>query len=126
MFMTTYFMYPCVYTASILPEISTFNCFSFQMGRKFRLSVSRKNEERKRWGFYLVRIPLSVVSVYQVSIPRDFFSFRITIPIEIFKAAAAGSLDCLRTRVSSCGSLPLGKERKYYGDYICTSVVYVF
>ena len=35
-------------------EISTFNCFSLQMGRrKFRLSV-RKNEERKRWGFYLV------------------------------------------------------------------------
>ena len=124
--MTMYFVYHCVYTASILPEISTFNCFSLQMGRrKFRLSV-RKNEERKRWGFYLVRIPLSVVSVYQVSIPRDFFSFRITIPMEIFKAAAAGSLNCLQTRVSSCGSLPAGKERKYCGDYICTSVVYVF
>ena len=39
-----------------------------------------------------MHIPLSVVSVYQVSIPRYFFSFRITIPIEIFKAAAAGSL----------------------------------
>ena len=64
-----------------------------------------------------MRIPLSVVSVYQVSIPRDFFSFRITIPIEIFKAAAAGSLDCLRTRVSSCGSLPAGNERKCCGDY---------
>ena len=91
--MTMYFVYPCVYIASILPEISTFNCF-FQMGRNFRLSVS-KNEERKRLGFYLVQIPLSLVSVYQVSIPIDFFSFRITMPIDIFKATAAGSLNCL-------------------------------
>ena len=34
-----------------------------------------------------MRIPLSVVSVYQVSIPRDFLSFRMKIPIEIFKKA---------------------------------------
>ena len=92
--MTMYFVYPCVYIASILPEISTFNCFFFQMGRNFRLSVS-KNEERKRLGFYLVHIPLSLVSVYQVSIPIDFFSFRITMPIDIFKATAADSLNCL-------------------------------
>ena len=45
-FMTMYFMYPCVYTASILPEISTFNCFSLQMGRrKFRLSVRMRSEK---------------------------------------------------------------------------------
>ena len=77
--------------------------------RKFKLSV-RKNEERKRWGFFVVRIPLSVVSVYQVSIPRDFLSFRVTVPIEIFKATTAGSLNCLQRRVSSFGSLPAGNE----------------
>ena len=69
----------------------------------------RKNEERKRWEFFVVRIPLSVVSVYRVSMPRHFLSFRVTVPIEIFKAVA-GSLDCLQRRVSSFGSLPAGNE----------------
>ena len=45
-------------------------------------------------------------------------------PIEIFKAAAAGSLNCFQTRVSSCGSLPAGNERKYcviiYAVLLCT------
>ena len=77
--------------------------------RKSKLSV-RKNEERKGWGFFVVRIPLSVVLVYRVSITRHFLSSRVTIPIEIFKAAAAGSLECLQRRVSSFGSLPAGNE----------------
>ena len=46
------------------------------MGKwKFRLSVQRKNHERKRWGFYPVRIPIKGgVSVFKVSIPLSALS----------------------------------------------------
>ena len=40
---------------------------------------------------------------------KTFFSFQVTVPIEIFKAVA-GSLECLQRRVSSFGSLPAGNE----------------
>ena len=51
--------------------------------RKFSLGTSRKNEERKRWGFYPIRIPLNKVSVLNVSIPLDLFSFRVSLPISV-------------------------------------------
>ena len=38
--------------------------------RKFRLSPPVKNSERKRWGYFPVRIPLKgSVSVFKVSVP---------------------------------------------------------
>ena len=38
--------------------------------RKFQLSVMRKNNEQKRWGYFPVRIPIKGgVSVFKVSIP---------------------------------------------------------
>ena len=90
--------------------------------------VQTECEERKRWEFYVVWIPLSVVSVYRVSIPRGFLSIRMTTPIEIFKAAAVVQLKCLQRRVSSFGSLPAGNEsKKLCGDYVyyCVCVLIV-
>ena len=73
--------------------------------RKFRLSVSRKNEERKKWGFYVVRIPLRAVSVFPVSIP---LSFPISLPLKVFKEASAPSISALRDRILLTSFLPQG------------------
>ena len=41
--------------------------------RKLRLSVQQKNHERKRWGYFPVRIPLKGgVSVFKVSVPLSY------------------------------------------------------
>lgn len=47
-----------------------------EMGkRKFRLSVHQKNYERKRWGFFPVRLPIKGgVSVFNVSVPLSSLS----------------------------------------------------
>lgn len=43
--------------------------------RKFCLSVQRKNHERKRWGYYPVRIPIKGgISVFKVSVPLSDLS----------------------------------------------------
>ena len=46
------------------------------MGKqKFRLSVQRKNHERKRWGYFPVRIPIKGgISVFKVSVPLSSLS----------------------------------------------------
>lgn len=77
--------------------------------RKFSLSVHRKNEERKRWGFYPIRIPLNKVSVLNVSIPLDLLSFQVSLPISVVKDSTASSLAMLRARFASVGSLPAGE-----------------
>ena len=60
---------------SVLLYVYTF-ILSMQMGkRKFCLSVQRKNHERKRWGYYPVRIPIKGgISVFKVSVPLGALS----------------------------------------------------
>ena len=73
--------------------------------RKLKLSVSRKNEERKKWEFYVVRIPLRAISVFPVSIP---LSFPISLPLKVYKEASAPSISVLRDRILSRSSLSQG------------------
>ena len=80
--------------------------------RKLWLSVHRKNEERHRWGFYPVRVPLNLVSVLKISIPRDLLTFPVSVPISIVKDSDASSIVILRKRavsLHSFESLPSGE-----------------
>ena len=79
--------------------ISNFVLFSVHlMGkRKFSLSVHRKNEERKRWRFYPIRILL------------DLLSLQVSLSISVVKDSTASSLATLRARFASVGSLPAGE-----------------
>ena len=70
-----------------------------QMGkRRFHLSVQRKNDERKRLGFFPVRIPVKgVVSVFKVSVPlssltthqRDLLTSTLPVPTSNPKSTSA-------------------------------------
>ena len=77
---------------------------------KFRLSVHRKNEVRKKYGcLYRVRIPLHAVSVFTVSIPIDKLSFRISLPRSLYLDAPVSSLQMLQNRILAGRVLPSGK-----------------
>ena len=68
-----------------------------QMGkRKFHLSVGRKNEERKRWAFYPVRIPLNAVSVLNVSqyIIYAAIMFLMVLGLLVLTAVLANGTSC--------------------------------
>jgi len=76
---------------------------------KFRLSVHRKNEVRKKYGcLYWVRIPRDAVSVLKVSIPLDKMSFRVSLPLHLYSAASVTSVSALRNRIQGMKSLPRG------------------
>ena len=66
------YMFVCI---CVLLYVYTF-ILSMQMGkRKFRPGVQRKNHERKRWGYYPVRIPIKGgISVFKVSVPLSALS----------------------------------------------------
>ena len=77
---------------------------------KLRLSVHRKNERRKKYGYYPVRIPLSsALSVMTVSVPLDKLSYCISLPLTAFTAVPVESISALQTRITSAGILPQGK-----------------
>ena len=77
------------------------------MGRKFRLSVHRKNEERKKYSIASlpVSIPLEKVSVYRVSIP---LSFNVSLPLSVYASAPAPSIQHLKSRLEVTHTLPQG------------------
>ena len=79
----------------------------FGMGRKFKLSVHRKNEERKKYAVASlpVSIPLEKVSVYKISIP---LSFKVTLPISVYVSAPAPSIEHLKSRLEIAHTLPQG------------------
>ena len=82
------------------------------MGRKFRLSVHRKYEE-KRTTKLVVSIPLTVLTT--VSIPLERLPFRVSWPLSVFTYSFARCLDGLQQRLSAAGGLPAGNSFCYYG-----------
>lgn len=87
-----------------------------RMGRKLRLSVHRKNEERKKYAVTSlpVSIPLEKVSVYKVSIP---LRFNISLPLSVYASAPAPSIQHLKSRLEVTHTLPQGTHLLYC---ICT------
>ncbi len=58
---------------------------------KLRLNVHRKNEKRKKYGFFPVRIPLNdAISVLKVSLPLDLLSFEVSVPLSAFSKHQRG------------------------------------
>ena len=103
--------------------------FLFRMGRKFRLSVHRKNEERKRCivTSLTVSIPLEVVTVttapcqqerritavdgmpsLKVSIPCSMLSLPVSWPLTVYTECPSRSLCDLRRQTKVAGVLPPG------------------
>lgn len=77
-------------------------------GRKNRLSVHRKNEERKRHSPYslAVSIPLSSgVAILPVSVPLSTLSFKIHLPIGYFLTSPIISVNSLQLKLQKT-SLP--------------------
>ena len=84
------------------------------MGRKFKLSVHRKNEERKKYTptSFTVSIPLKDVSVYKVSIP---LSFKVFFTLSLYASATAPTVHCLKSRLEVTHGLPQGTSLLYKG-----------
>ena len=73
-------------------------------GIRFRLSVHRKNEERKK--HVSKALPVSIkltkeVMVFQVSIPLAVLKFVVSIPLSIFLSTPIVSLHALQTRLQA-------------------------
>ena len=83
-----------------------------KMGRKFRLSVHRKYEE-KRTTKLVVSIPLTVMTTVSVALER--LPFRVSWPLSVFKHSLARCLGGLQQRLSAAGGLPTGNSFCYYG-----------
>ena len=83
---------------------------------KLRLSVHRKNEKRKKYGFFPVRIPLNAVSVLKVSVPLEVLSFEVSLPLSAFSASPASSLSTLQSRIKAAGILLEGESLGYIWD----------
>ena len=79
------------------------------MGRKFRLSVHRKNEERKKQAItsLTVSIPLEKVSVGRVASP---LSFNVYFPLSIYATAPVSSIQQLISRLEVTQKLPQGER----------------
>ena len=71
-------------------------------GRKFRLSVHRKNEERKKYA--CKSLPVSVkltneIMVFRVTIPLDKLKFIVSLPLDLFLSSPVVSLQALQARL---------------------------
>ncbi len=76
---------------------------------KLRLSVHRKNEKRKKYGFFPVRIPLNdEISVLKVSVPLDLLSFEVSLPLSAFSESPTRTLSSLQSRIAAARILPDG------------------
>ena len=76
---------------------------------KLRLSVHRKNEQRKKYGvLYRVRVPRDIVSIMPVSIPLDVLPYRVSLPLSSFSASPVCSISTLRKRTFEMKLLPQG------------------
>ena len=79
--------------------------------RKFRLSVHRKNEERKTYALATlpISIDLSHVAVFEVSIPRHLVELpclSVSLPLPSFTTGDAPSICCLLDRLLRVGLPP--------------------
>ena len=70
--------------------------------------MHRKNEKRKKYGFYPIRIPRSDISVLTVSIPLEKLSFIISLPRSLLTESPLDSIEKLHSRVTSAKILPKG------------------
>ena len=88
------------------------------MGRKFRLSVHRKNEERKKYAIASlpVSIPLKKVSVYRVSIPLSF-NVSLSMPVHQHHQSSQH----LKSRLEVTHTLQQGTSL-LFGINFCTSL----
>ena len=80
---------------------------------KLRLSVHRKNEQRKKYGgLYRVRIHVyrDIVSVMPVSISLAVLTYKVSLPLSAFSASPVSSLSTLRKRTLEMKLLPQGRE----------------
>ena len=73
---------------------------------KLRLAVHRKNEKRRKYGFYPIKIPLS--AVLTIRIPLKKLLCAVSIPATVFTSALAASVAVLRERIVKVGVLPPG------------------
>ena len=74
---------------------------------KLRLSVQRKNERRKKYGFLPVHIPLRKdISFLTVKISLDGLSYTASLPLTTFHSAPASSY--LQGRIKAAGVIPEG------------------
>ncbi len=79
--------------------------------RKFRLSVHRKNEERKE--YTVVSLPVSIdlsnVTVLEVSIPRSLVSvpyLNVSLPLHSYTGGSPPTVRCLQDRLGTIGLPP--------------------
>ena len=69
----------------------------FVSGQKeVQIELPKKNEERRKYGFYHVQIPFRVVSVYPISVP---LSFCISLPLKEYKNTPAPAISKLHERI---------------------------
>lgn len=77
--------------------------------RKLRLSIHRKNEKRKKYGFFPVRIPLSeALSILTVSVSLDQLPLKVSLPLKTYEDLPSSSLATLHSRLAVSKILPQG------------------
>ena len=92
----------CYFDSSVLCQCSN------RMG-KLRLSAQRKNERRKKYGFFPVHIPLrNDISFLTVRVPLDGLSYKTSLPLATFHNAPASTLAALQGRIKAAGVIPEG------------------
>ena len=75
---------------------------------KLKLSVQRKNERRRKYGIYPVRILRDNVDIMRVSIPLQALSYILSLPISAYHESLAGSLQALQERIVTSNLLSQG------------------
>ena len=92
------------------------------MGRKFHLSVYRKNEERKKQAIPIQRDSIRpgiqrAIKPLKVAIQRDVVSIMtVAIPVHNYYMAKVSSITALRDRIEATGLLPSG-------TYMCVKII---
>ena len=82
--------------------------------RKFRLSVHRKNEERKKQNITTLPIPINLTRLADPSPVDEVLECIVSLPVSAYMAGEVSSLQCLQTRLSAI-SLP--KSWIYSSDH---------
>ena len=69
---------------------------------KLRLSVHRKNEQRKKYGvLYRVHVPRDIVSIMPVSIPLDVLPYRASTHLSLIEQTSVTSQHLRRLNAST-------------------------
>ena len=84
------------------------------IGRKFRLSVHRKNEERKKQNITTLPISINLTRFADPSPFHEVPECVVSLPVSAYMASEVSSLQCLQTRVSA---ILLPKSWIYSSDH---------